>query len=249
MQFFDCNVSIGLPVRALLAPVATIDQLLAEMDRAGIDKALVWHVAQHDAAPQTGNRLLTQAISAQPRLLGSWTILPNQTKEFPSPEIFFREMRQSRVVALRAFPRSHHFLLDEVAMGDWLSAMVEYRVPLFLSLIRGTEWQDIYQLLAQYPKLVCVVCDHGSWGMDRNFRPLLERYPNFYIDLSHYMLDGGLESLVAYYGGQRILFGSRFPECYFGGMMLTLKHARIPDEAKDAIASKNMERILAEVKL
>ena len=32
-----------------------------------------------------------------------------------------------------------------------------------------------------------------------------------------------------------------------GGMMLALKHALIPEEAKQAIAGQNLERILAEV--
>jgi len=97
--------------------------------------------------------------------------------------------------------------------------------------------------------LVCVICDHGCWGMDRMFRPLLERYPNVHVDIAQYLLDGGIECLVADYGARRILFGSGFPESYMGGMMLALKHARIPDEAKIAIAGENLERILGEAQL
>ena len=108
-------------------------------------------------------------------------------------------------------------------------------------------WHDIYALLAEFPELTCVVCDHGCWGEDRRFRPLLERYPNAYVDISQYLLDGGIESLVADYGASRILYGSGFPDSYFGGMMMALKHARIPDEAKEAIAHGNLERILSEV--
>jgi hypothetical protein len=51
------------------------------------------------------------------------------------------------------------------------------------------------------------------------------------------------DSLVAKYGASRVLFGSGFPESHFGGMMLALKHARIPDEAKSAIAGGNLERL------
>jgi predicted TIM-barrel fold metal-dependent hydrolase len=151
------------------------------------------------------------------------------------------------VVALRAFPSSHRFLLNAVAMGTWLEPMVERRIPLFLSVARGADWRDVYSILAEFPELVCVICDHGCWGMDRLFRPLLERYPYVYIDTAQYFLDGGLEALVADYGARRILFSSGFPESYFGGMMMALKHARIPDEAKRAIASGNLERLLAEV--
>ena len=58
MRFFDCNAFFGLPMVRPLAPVPTADALLAEMDRAGVDRALVWHIAQHDASPQAGNQLL-----------------------------------------------------------------------------------------------------------------------------------------------------------------------------------------------
>lgn len=246
MRFFDCNAGFGLPAQRPLAPVATVEDLLAEMDRAGVERALVWHVAQHDAAPVVGNRLLAEAIAPHPRLYGCWTVLPNQAHEFPPPPVFFRQMRAARVVALRAFPDDHRFLLNTVAMGDWLAAMVARRVPLFLSMERGVAWRDVYALLAEVPELTCVICDHGCWGEDRLFRPLLARYPNVYVDTALYLLDGGIEALVADYGAGRLLFGSGFPTSYFGGMMLALKHAEIPREAKLAIAGGNLARLLAE---
>lgn len=249
MRFFDCNAFFGLPTHRPLLPVRTAEELLAAMDRSGVERALVWHIAQHDASPQIGNQLLAEGIRDRPRLLGCWTILPNQADEFPPPTVFFEQMRAARVAALRIFPETHHFLANAVALGDWLEAMTARRIPLFLSVRRGMSWPNVYSLLAEFPDLVCVLCDHGCWGEDRRFRPLLERYPHFYIDLSQYLLDGGIEALVANYGASRILYGSGFPESHFGGMMLALRHARIPDEAKALIASGNLERILAEEKL
>jgi len=120
---------------------------------------------------------------------------------------------------------------------------------MLLSMKHGVEWRDLYDLLADFPNLVCVVLNHGCWGEDRLFRPLLERYPHVYVDTAHYLLDGGIEGLVESYGPGRLLFGSGFPDCYFGGMMLALKHAEISDAAKSAIACGNLERILAEVQL
>ncbi len=249
MRFFDCNAYFGLPSRRPLAPIPDAESLLREMDYCGVEKALVWHIAQHDGAPQPGNELLAEGIRPHPRLAGCWSILPNQAHEFPPPDVYFKQMLSARVVALRAFPISHHFLLDGVAMGSWLEAMVSRRVPLFLSVARGADWNIAYGLLAEFPDLVCVVCDHGCWGEDRRFRPLVERYPHVYVDTSQYLLDGGIEAFVADYGPERMLYGSGFPDSYIGGMMLALKHARISGEAKAAIAGGNLERILAEVKL
>jgi len=248
MNFFDCNAFIGLPARRTLYPPAPAAQdILDEMDFCGVDRALVWHIAQFDASPHTGNALLAQAIHSHPRLTGCWSILPNQAHEFPPCEVFLEEMRQARVAALRAFPNDHHFLLNAVAMGSWLEPMVAHRLPLLLSVERGANWPIVYDLLAEFPDLVCVICDHGCWGEDRRFRPLIERYPHVYVDTAKYLLDGGIEAFVADYGPGRMLFGSGFPVSYLGGMMLAIQHARISDEAKAAIAGKNLERILREV--
>jgi hypothetical protein len=249
MRFFDCNVFFGLPSVRPPAPVPTAEALLAEMDRAGVEQALVWHIAQHDASPEVGNRLLADAIRPHARLVGCWTILPNQAFEFAPPPAFFERMREARVSALRVFPASHRFLLNAVSMGDWLGPMAERRIPLLVSLRRGIDWPGIYALLAEFPDLTCVICDHGCWGMDRMFRPLLERYPNVYVDTAQYFLDGGIEALVGDYGHERLLFSSGFPESYLGGMMLALRHAQISDAGKAAIAGGNLERILGEVRL
>ena len=244
MTYFDCNAFFGLPARRSLAPVGSVEVLLAEMDRAGVDRALVWHIAQHDVAPQTGNEMLAQAIAPHDRLYGCWTLLPNQAREFPAPQALFEEMRANRVVALRVFPDSHRYLLNAVSMGEVLEAMIARHIPLFLSVRRGISWRGVYDLLAEFPKLTAVICDHGCWGEDRSFRPLLERYPNVAVDTAQYLLDGGIEALVDDYGEERLLFGSGFPESYFGGMMMAIRHARISSEAKTAIAHGNLERLI-----
>jgi predicted TIM-barrel fold metal-dependent hydrolase len=249
MRFFDCNAYFGLPSIRPVTPVQTSEKLLAAMDRAGVEKALVYHIAQHDHAPRLGNQLLTEAIKDHPRLVGCWTVLPNQGHEFPEPGEFFAQMKAARITALRVFPETHRFLLNAVSMGEILDAMVDVGMPLILSVQRGVNWGDIYQLLSEFPDLVCVVCDHGCWGEDRMFRPLIERYENFYIDTARYLLDGGIESLVTDYGAKRLLFGSGFPDSYMGGMMMAIKHAQIPHSAKQAIACGNLERILDEVRL
>ena len=246
MRFFDCNTFFGSPARRLLAPAPQVDDLLKEMDFCGVERALVWHIAQHDASPLIGNDLLSDAIAPHPRLVGCWTLLPTQTHELPSPPVFFQQMQAARIAALRIFPNTHRFQANAVTLAPWLERMIARRIPLFVSVRRGMEWRDIYSLLAEFPNLVCVICDHGCWGMDRQFRPLLEHYPNVYVDLAQYLLDGGIETLVSDYGAERILFGSGFPESYLGGMMLALRHARIPEEAKNAIASGNLDRLLAE---
>lgn len=248
MMYFDCSAYFGLPSRRPLLPVPRIEDLLAEMEHAGISKALVWHIAQHDASPQAGNQLLADSIAPHDNLFGCWAVLPNQAHEFPGPVEFLARMQSARIRAVRMFPGSQKFLLNRVAMGDWLEVFSAYRIPVLLSMQYGVDWQTLYAVLNEFPELVTIICDHGCWGEDRLFRPLLERYPNVYVDTAQYLLDGGIEALVHDYGDSRLVFGSGFPNQYMGGMMMAIQHARISHDARTAIAGGNLERILAQAR-
>lgn len=250
MEFFDCNCFLGLPAKGMLRPVRTADDLLAAMDRSGIGRGLVWHVAQRDYCVPVGNALLADAVAGhRDRLTGCWSILPNQAGELPEPGEFLRQMTDTGADALRIFPEAHKFLLRKESFGPILEHVVGRRIPLMLSLSGAVTWDNVYDLLADFPELVCVLCDVGSWGPDRLFRPLIERYPNVHVEIGDYFLDGGIQAIVETYGPKRLLFGTGFPVKCHGGMMLTLKHAEITDTNRQDIACGNMIRILEQVKL
>ncbi len=250
MEFFDCNVMIGKPTCASagLTPEATVSQLLRDMDRAGIERALVWHIAQHDQYPVTGNEMLAAAIAGQSRLAGCWTLLPNQAGELGNLDEWFHRAVQSGVRALRAFPAPNRYLLRSEVIGDIVEHMRQRRMPLLLSPARGAPWPDIYSFLAEFSELTVIVYDVGVWGPDRYLRPLVERYPNVHFEISQYLVDGGIEAFVADYGPRQMLFGSGYPAAYMGAMLLALARAGISESDRQAIAGGNMRRLLEAVR-
>jgi len=254
MRFFDSNCFIGLPKNGIPRPVATARELLAAMDRAGIEQALVWHVAQRDASDVLGNDLLCREVNAltpesRRRLTGCWSILPPVTNEIPAGVELFSQMAANGIKALKVFPATHRFLLREESFGGLLDDMIARRIPLMLSLEGAVTWENIYDLLREFPELVCILCDLGSWGSTRFFYPLVERYPNVYVEISDVYLDGGIEDFTEKFGAQRMLYGSGFPVQSHGGMMLALRHSEINDADKQAIAAGNLERLMQDVKL
>ena len=112
----------------------------------------------------------------------------------------------------------------------------------------GIEWADIIDILEQYPELTVILTLKSVWPPDRYIKPLLRDFPHTYIELSRYWTDGGLEEMVDFCGPERILFGSGFDSAYFGGIMLMIKHAQIPEKAKQLISSGNLERILSAIR-
>lgn len=251
-DYFDCNVAIGSPMAGLVGPCQTAQELLAEMDWCGVGRALVRHVLMKEHSPAVGNPALSTAIAGQPRLVGTWAILPPQTRELPCGADFFAAMRRDGIRALWAFPDEHRYLLNRVTFGRWLDEVAERRIPLFVarhSALRtepSSMWRDLFALLAEYPSLTLVIAAHGDWGEDRYFRPLLDTYRNLYLDISRYQDDGGLMELAKTYGAERLLFGSAFPETPMGGPRLMLEHCAIGDHARALIAGGNLSRLLAE---
>jgi predicted TIM-barrel fold metal-dependent hydrolase len=130
--------------------------------------------------------------------------------------------------------------------------MVERNIPIFIPVGESSGvsgWHMIENILSEVQELTLVVTDHGAWGDDRFFRPLVERYRNLYLDISKYELDGGIKDFCNKYGAERLLFGTGFPQLNPGGPIFTLIHADITEKERQKIASGNLERILGRVKL
>jgi len=251
MRFFDCNTYIGLPRRGELRPVKTAAELVAEMDRAGIERALVWHYTQRDWSVGEGNRMIAEAIAPhRERLVGTWCILPPQCEEIPPRKEFFTAMKKAGIGALRAFPAEHRWHPRREVIGELFDEISERGIPLIMSCDEHVHWPaTLYDVMREFPTLTLVITDVGLWGPDRFFRPLVENYQNVYVEISQYILADGIKTFVKKYGAERLLFGTGFPRQDHGAMMLVVKHAEISEADKEKIAAGNMERILAEARL
>ena len=223
----------------------TAEDLIEEMEFCGAGEALVYHTSMLEDAPEVGNPRVVEETAGQPRLHPTWAILPPQTGELGTADEFLAGMKKHGVRALRAYPDEDRYLLNGVTFGPLLEEMTARRIPLIL----GPNWRLVTDVLAEFPGLTVMVVRHGSWGDDRYFRPLMERYEGLYVDTSRYQLDHGIVDHVGKYGPDRMLYGSAAPELQMGAAMMMLAHADIDESAKAAIAGGNLRRLLGEVKL
>ena len=248
MEFFDCNCAYGVAMKPPLIPALTPHEVLEEMDLCGIARALVRNMATSEQTPQVGNRLTSEQLAGQERLVPTWAILPPHTGELGTTDEFLAAMPEAGVRSLWAFPSDHRYLLNRTTFGELFEVLAAEEIPLFLPRAQGSGGLDCYAtadaLLQDFPGLYLIIVGHGSWGEDRYFRPLMERFPNFGVDTSRYELDGGIAEIVKKYGPHRLYFGTAFPNTPMGGPMLTLLHAEITEEERAWVAGGNLRRLL-----
>jgi len=245
MKFLDCNCSYGRHARPSFRYAATAQELLDEMDFCGIDGALVHHANMRFAWPMSWNQVLSEEVKNQSRLQATWAILPPQTGELPAIEEFLRAMNACHIRALWAFPQEHHYCLDSLTFGPLFEAMKRLRIP----LLAKDNLLSIKTLLKEQPGLIVVAMNQGPHSQERCLRPMIDAYPDLYLDTSCLIVDGLIEEFCRRYGPDRLLFGSGFPNNCSGAALLRVAQADVDSQARQAIAAGNLERLLREVRL
>ena len=246
LNFFDCDARIGDTIRGARPGVA---ELLAEMDRCGIERALIGHNNWAFSALDDANGEVAAAVAAGAnRLTGVWCVLPPQCGETPAPEELFAAMREQGIGAITLYPEEHRFQLSRLSLGGLMAAAAKRKVPVILDFF-GEKYDFLYKFMELFPDVVCIARGAYKFGCDRFLRPLLETYKGFHFCFSGYWVPEGVRDLAERYGAKRLLFGSGFPQLNPGSAMLQLRHSGLNDADVAAIAGGNLETMLSEAEL
>jgi uncharacterized protein len=245
MRLLDATAGFGPYRTRVFRSARTAAELVEELEFCGIDEALVYHTAQRFDNPERGNSRLLDEVAGCPRLTPTWTILPSATGEQPPPQQLLATMRDRNIRALRLFPSDHRYFLDAHSWRDQVPLYAERRIPLFVKA--GLD--RIGGFLAAFPSATVITDTLGSAPLDRYAWPLLDAYPNLYYETAGYLTAGGIEACCQRFGAGRLVFSSGFPDYASGAALLTLAGADLPLADRDAIAHRNLSRLLAEVQL
>ena len=255
---FDVNCWIG-PWADAHEAVDGARELLADMDRLGIERALVAHSLAWQHAPAVGNALLTQALQGHPRLLPCWGILPTGTEEMGTTEALCADLARHGVRAVRVYPRDHAYPLATWMCWRLLGALAERRYLFLVDLeqlvpptglydVTTAGWQDVARICKTCPGL-SVVLTRVGYRVLRVLGPLLEATSNLYLDLSYFATHEGVEWLARRHGVDRLLFGTGNPLVDPAGAVTRLAYAGIAAQERARIARGNLERLLGQVSL
>lgn len=228
----------------------TADHLVAAMDDAGIDRALVsaWYGPAGDLI---SNDEVAATVARHPDRL-----FPVASVDLTRPIDAVREIRRRAdegAVAVRVVPWLWNLPPDHRRFAPVYVACVETGLPLCTQVghtgpLRPSEpgrpIPYLESVLLDYPELV-VVGGHVGVPWIEEVLSLCRKFPNFHVDTSAYAVHRLPAPLVDYMRGSgrsRVLFGTNFPMLTPDRALARLDDLALDDEARALFLGGNAAR-------
>lgn len=241
-EFFDCNLQVGRFGNPIPETLFTTPQLMERLNTAGIRRALAFHSLGKELHPVEGNAKIAEEIGGH-EITPSWVAMPHHTGDMPKPAEFVTLMRAAGAKAVRLFPNIHSYSLSEWCSGQMFSEFEASHVPVLVECDQAN-YEMVASILAAHPDLRLTLV-RTSYRGDRYLYPLFEKYDHLSIETSSYVVTGGVEAICERFGSSRLVFGTGMPFFEPGNAVSLITYAQISDKDKQAIASGNLERLLA----
>lgn len=228
--------------------VAKADELVAEMQRVGIARAVVRTAPEDlDCDVLASNAALYAACSEHSALLPCPVVVPSTGGDLPPEAEQLQGHLRRGCAAVSIRPGRDHWRLAPWNSDALFRVLATHRVP---ALINGEQvgLEQIAELAARYPELPIVVIGM-AYREHRALAALLQAFPRVHLGLGGACaVHGALEHLAATVGAERVLFGTGFPVSEPMAAITYLMYADLSTEQKALIGSGNAQRLLAEVR-
>jgi hypothetical protein len=225
----------------------SVDDLVAEMQRLGISRALA-RIAPEDLDQDVAasNARLYAACAGRPALVPCPIVLPSGGGNFPSEEEQLAGHVAQGCGAVWIRPGPDYWSLAPWASAALFAALAARRLPVLLTESLVT-LEQVADLASRHPRLPVLLAG-VSYRQQRTLLPLLGACPGVHLVLGEgYAVHLGLEQIVAEVGAERVLFGTGFPRTEAMCAITYLLYSALAEEQKQMIGYQNGERLLNEV--
>ena len=240
------------------ATLATVEDLIAAMDEAGVDKAVVYGFSWCDAgACNMGNDYVLDAMRRYPeRLIGFANVNPTQG------QTAVREIRRCVEAGMRGIgelmPNGQGYSLDDTdVMAPIVAAARAANIPIVTHTSepvghdypgKGTvTMRSIYRFALAFPEATLVL---AHWGGGLPFYELMPEVRralrNVYYDTAASMLlyDAQVFPLMYPLVGPKILFGTDYSLIHPSKFLEHIRGSGLSLEAQRAVLGENAARLL-----
>jgi predicted TIM-barrel fold metal-dependent hydrolase len=241
------------------AKIATADELIASMDKAGIDISVITNIGwtTHELCLETNDYIMESVARYPERLIGFGAVQPQ------SPEGAVAEIERCAKAGLKGIGEMRPDiqlldLTDEMLMAPFTQALKKHKLILLTHASepvghnyagKGIITPDLlYPFIASFPDLT-IVCAH--WGGGLPFYALMpevkKAMANVFFDTaaSPFLYTSEIyNQVIQLVGADKILFGSDYPLLEQKRLIEEIKALKLPPETEDLILSGNARRLL-----
>ena len=205
---FDVNARVGFS--SVVRPeFPCCADLLAHMDRLGIERALTCDIAARGFSQRWGNSRLLDEIAAMPgaadRLIPAFAIAPTMRYERGTLE-WVKEMMATQGVRALCYP----LMREQWTLGELepvLTELMPFKPLLLLDFRDPFQKADVLDVAGHFPELPIIYTGAAWWDMV-NALDLLRCRENILLDTSWMHTYGTIELLVHHFGARRVVFGT-----------------------------------------
>lgn len=254
IEFFDCNVRLGISHRPEDRSFATPQNLLERMDYYDIECALAYH-EEALSNPPYGNDLLISEIKKHDRIFGCAILTPSYSGEYGDIGEYFKKLVNEDIKAIRLFPNKNNFLLKDFCLEDVLTQAEIYKMPVLVDCINindkampysawsySPDYVSIYDLAIKFPKVNFIVIMPGMTTQRTQFA-LMSKTPNVYFECSSFGYKN-IEYICKRFSADKLVFGTYSPQLDPGPFICYIMYADISAENKLKISSTNLKQLL-----
>lgn len=219
-----------------------LETLLEDMKYYRIHASAIYNNVARDYAMTKGNEKLIKQVSSSDRLSGIAVAIPGLKYELEEGNEYYDNLLENGMKAFKIYPKTHRYDFNPFTMESLAEYMTDRKLPLFVE-IKQVNWKNTAEMLQAFPELNIVLCG-TAWGGNRDLFPLLDKYSNLYFEISSNQANDILLTTKKYFGIERALFGTDYPNKVMGALKCLVEYSELPEEDKDKVAHKNAMDLL-----
>ena len=241
-MILDGHAHVGKGRKKWLEPSQLIDQ----MDRHGVDKAVVCPIEEHIVIyNKEGNDYILETVRSFPdRLIGFASVNP----WFGAPAL--EELRRAIGEGLRGLKLNsclQGFHITDEILYPLVEQAAELRIPIYFhtgTMVCAEPFQLAY-LARRYPQVKFIMGHAGASDFWNDVIPATRRTPNLYLETSKttpVTIMGMIEGESALH--ERVVFGSNLPTSSYPLELAKVREAICDKDLLEQIMGKNMMALL-----
>lgn len=242
----DGHAHIGFFHKKYPIYIKDLDSMVAVMDKFGIEKSVVSSLKAIQYDFVMGNQEVKEACDRYPDRFIPISVVHPRHREDAKRELL-RTVKEWGFRALKLHPVDQCFPADCLSSRRIVQTAVELDIPVFFHCSQD-DFANPYRIARvakEFPEAKIVMCHMGKILFWQDCVELAEEFGNLILDLTDAMfVENLIETSVKYVGAERIIWGTNLPISYPGPNIKRVEIAKISQEDKEKIFSKNIKVLL-----